>query len=329
MTRDLAGPSATMRNESPVTSHPSRRGSRVAAALALLLALRAGGAAAADFVFAVFGDTPYNADEESRFIAIIAELNREPLAFVVHVGDFKAAITPCSDELFLQRREWFELIRHPLVYVPGDNEWTDCRRAFGRGRDPLERMQKLRELFAEGNSSLGQSKIALARQSQIAPGHNYPEHARWERDGVLFLTLNAPGPDNNSRTMPDEFSRRSAAIRDWLEQGFRQARSRALKAVVVIMHANPWYEPGKPRRGFNGLIARLAAETRNFRGEVLLVHGDTHHYQVDRPPLDAANGAAPANFTRVEVFGSPFANWVRIRVSEEDGRVQFDVTPGS
>jgi len=45
--------------------------------------------------------------------------------------------------------------------------------------------------------------------------------------------------------------------------------------------------------------------------------------------LEAANGAAPANFSRIEVFGSPFANWVRVRVNEDAGRVTFDVTPGS
>ena len=64
-------------------------------------------ASAADFVFAAFGDTPYSREEEARFPDLVAEMNREPLAFVAHVGDFKAAWTPCDDELFLQRREWF------------------------------------------------------------------------------------------------------------------------------------------------------------------------------------------------------------------------------
>ena len=84
------------------------------------------------FAFAALGDTPYNTDEEEQFIAMLAELNRSDLAFVVHIGDFKSSTTICSDELYLQRRDWFRLSHHPLVYVPGDNEWTDCWRPFRR-----------------------------------------------------------------------------------------------------------------------------------------------------------------------------------------------------
>jgi hypothetical protein len=36
-----------------------------------------------------------------------------------------------------------------------------------------------------------------------------------------------------------------------------------------------------------------------------------------------------ANFLRIEVFGSPTVNWVRVRVTEQDGRVEFEATPGS
>jgi hypothetical protein len=292
-------------------------------------ALAAGPAIAAGFTFAAFGDAPYSTDEEPRFIGVIAEINREPLAFAVHVGDFKSAIERCSDELFLQRKEWFELLRHPLIFVPGDNEWIDCKRGLGEGHEPLERLRKLRELFFSGGASLGQRILRLARQPEASRGaHDYPEHARWEHERVLFLTLNAPGPDNNARAMPQEFSRRSAAIREWIVQGFGLARSRSLQAVVVVMHANPWGGLG-PRRGFGELLATLAAETRNFRGEVLLVHGDTHQYRFDRPRLGAASGAPPENFTRIEVFGSPWVNWVRVRVIEENGRVRFEATPGS
>src|SRR5689334_16087747 len=98
---------------------------------------------AADFTFAAFGDAPYSRDEESRFVEVIAEMNREPLEFAVHVGDFKNGRSACTDELFEQRREWFALSRHPLIYVPGDNEWTDCWRALGDARSPLERLRKL------------------------------------------------------------------------------------------------------------------------------------------------------------------------------------------
>jgi hypothetical protein len=294
-----------------------------------LLANPAAAQTATAFTFAAFGDTPYNRDEEARFPGLIAEMNREGLAFVVHTGDFKSALATCSDELFLERRQWFELSHHAFVFVPGDNEWTDCARPLGGRYDPLERLRKLRELFFSTGASLGQRPIRLVRQSEASRRtHDYPEHARWEHRGVLFLTLNAPGPANNAR-MPEEHSRRSAAIREWMVQSFALARERRLRATVLLMHANPWGQSGEPRRGFAELLETLATETRRYAGEVLLVHGDTHRHRVDQPLRDPGTGATAANFTRVEVFGSPDMNWVRVRVSAEAGRVRFVVTPGS
>jgi len=308
-----------------VTRHPSLVTSCRGAITGLALcATFAGDLAAAEFVFAAFGDTPYSRDDEARFPDLIAEMNREPLAFVVHVGDFKAPDTRCDDALFLQRREWFEYSRHPFVFVPGDNEWTDCRR-FSAGRyDPLERLRKLRELFHSGEESLGQLRIRLARQSA-----GYPEHARWRHGAAQFVTLNVPGGANNARHMPEEFRDRNAAAILWLEQAFRLARGDGSSAVVVLMQANPWASPTGHYFGYRELLSALARETRAFRGEVLLVHGDTHRHRVDRPLRDPADDAPLANFTRVEVFGYPTMNWVRIRVGDEGGRVRFEVTPGS
>ena len=293
----------------------------LAAAAALCAAVSAG---AADFTFAAFGDTPYTRDEEERFPDFIAEMKREALAFVVHVGDFKSARTRCSDELYLQRREWFGLSRHPFVFVPGDNEWTDCRRYTSGSYDPLERLGKLRELFFNGGESLGQRRVRLARQSR-----DYPEHARWRHGDVLFVTLNVPGGANNARHDPVEFQSRSQAVERWLKESFRTAREEKLPAIAILMHANPWASPTGRYFGYRGLLAALDAEIRGFRGQVLLVHGDTHRYRSDRPAVHPDGGTPPVNFTRVEVFGYPTMNWVRIRVSDEAGRIRFTVTPGS
>ena len=274
--------------------------------------------------FGVLGDTPYSEGEVQRLDRLIDDINGEPLAFVVHVGDFKAARARCSDELFRQRREWFDLVRHPFVFVPGDNEWTDCHGFQAGGHDPLERLAKLRELFSAGEESLGRRRIRLARQSP-----DYPEHARWRHGDVLFVTLNVPGNANNARHMPEEFRSRSAAVARWLEQSFNLARSDRLRAVVIFMQANPWASPTNRYFGYRELLATMAKETLGFGGEVLLVHGDTHRFRVDSPLRDPASGAPVVNFTRVEVFGSPGMNWVRIRVAEEAGRVGFEVTPGN
>jgi hypothetical protein len=95
------------------------------------------------------------------------------------------------------------------------------------------------------------------------------------------------------------------------------------------MQANPWASPTNRYFGFRELLATMAKETLGFDGEVLLVHGDTHRFRVDSPLRDPASGALVANFTRVEVFGSPGMNWVRIRVTENAGQVSFEATPGN
>lgn len=284
---------------------------------ALLLALPV----RADFTFGAFGDTPYSDDEEQRFPSLIAEMNREPLAFVVHVGDFKSGWSACTDELFELRREQFGWFHHPLIYVPGDNEWTDCHRAFGARRDPLERLQKLRALFAKGEFSMGQRRIPLERQSE-----SFPEHARWRQADVLFATLNVPGGNNVS--MPQEARVRGESLQAWVSRTFATAREQKLRAVVLVMQANPFLDDGRIGRFYTDVMAVIERETLGYGGEVLLIHGDTHRYRLDQPLFSTKLRQRVRNFTRVEVHGYPFMNWVRIRVNTSGARVTFTAMPG-
>lgn len=63
-------------------------------------------------------------------------------AFVVHDGDVESGSSLCDDETFVLRKECFDAFAHPFVFVPGDNEWTDCHRANNGGYDPLERLAR-------------------------------------------------------------------------------------------------------------------------------------------------------------------------------------------
>lgn len=288
-------------------------------------------AAATDFSFAAFGDAPYSAEEESQFIAVLGEMNREALAFAVHIGDFKSGHSACSDELYLQRRQWFALSHHPLIYVPGDNEWIDCARTSSGGHDALERLGKLRELFFNTGFSLGQRTLTLTRQSKFggSAAHPYPEHARWIVHGVMFVTLNVAGGGNNMRRMPQEYAARDAAARDWLRHSFDAARAQNLRGLVVMMQANPWAGSPRQRLAYAGVVDTLTGETLSFNGTVAVIHGDTHRFRVDNPLRHPENLEPVANFTRIEVFGSPVVNWVRVRVRDEKGRLKLEVTPGS
>ena len=299
------------------------------AGLAAIALLAGSAAAAAGFSFALIGDTPYWPDEETQFIDMLREINYEDVAFVVHIGDFKSGSSSCADTVFTQRKEMFAASRHALIYLPGDNDWTDCWRLFAGGFDPLERLARLREIFFRGPVSLGMYPLPLARQSDAgAATHPYPEHVRWLHGKVLFAGFNLPGSDNNLGRMPQEHAQRDAAARDWLKQAFALARRQKLGAVVLLIHANPLTESLRPRRGFTEFLDLLTHETAGYAGSVLLVHGDTHHYRVDQPLRHPDTRESLPNFTRIEVFGSPRVNWVRVRAVEDCERIKFEVSPG-
>ena len=291
---------------------------RVILGLLLAAALRVH-AGAAEIAFGAFGDVPYNAAEEPQLVQMIAEMNRERLAFAIHVGDFKDARTECSDALFQQRFEAFALSHHPFFFTPGDNEWVDCRRARYAPHDPLERLAKLRAMFFARDSSLGQRTLAAQRQS----ARGYPENMRWIVDNVVFATLNIPGP-NNHAALPDESARRTPAVLDWMREAFAAARERKSPALVIATQANLW----SGSSGYADILKTLAAEAKRYEGEILVVHGDTHWFRFDKPLVDPASGQRVENVTRLEVHGSPFVNWSYVTVSVNEGRASFSVVPG-
>ena len=288
---------------------------------ALALSALSAPALAAQFAFGAFGDMPYNRDEEPQLVSIIAEMNHQRLAFALHVGDFKDARSECSDALFEERRATFGLSHHPFFYTPGDNEWIDCGRARWAPHQPLERLAKLRRIFFTRDLSLGQRPLDAERQTS----RGYPENMRWSVENVVFATLNVPGPDNNASRMPDESRRRTAAVLEWMRQTFAVARTRKLPAVVLATQADLWTGSS----GYAEILAALGSEAQRYDGEVLVVHGDTHWFRFDKPLVDAASGRKVENVTRLEVYGSPFVNWVYVTVSVENGRAKFTATPGS
>jgi hypothetical protein len=288
----------------------------VALAASLLVAPATAGAAHR-FDFGLVGDAPYTAEEEPKVDRMWADIDRRHLAFVAHDGDIKGGGTPCTDEVLLRERARLDRSLNPVVYVPGDNEWTDCHRTGG---DPLERLRRLRELFFQGSSSLGQRRLEVIRQSA-----DYPENVRWthppaERPAgygrVTFLGLNVPGSNNNLGRTPEadaEYAARNAADLAWLREGFATAVTS--RAVVVVIQANPGFELAPERRtGYNDLIGALEREAVAFGRPVLVVHGDTHTFRIDRPLLGGTTGRPVVNLTRVETFGSPDVHWVRVGV---------------
>jgi hypothetical protein len=276
------------------------------------------------FDFALIGDLPYNPLEREHLASLLDSLKREELAFVVHDGDFKSGSSACSDPVFDDRLALFNQSPHPFIFVPGDNDWLDCKRKNNGEYDPLERLQALRNRFFKEPVTLGQRRFALETQANMRGFSERREHLRWRTGPVLFITLNVPGDDNNFGSGPSpsqEFSRRSAAIENWIERGFDEARQKGLKAVVIIMQASPDFSASSKTAqpsGFKSLVDQLRRETLAFSGEVLLVHGDTHLHTQDQPLLHLPGsphaGKPVKNFTRVSTWGSPFIGWLKVKV---------------
>lgn len=281
---------------------------------------------------AVISDAPYTPQEEANFPALIEDINHDPgITLVVHIGDFKnGGTTPCSDEVFLQVRQWFDLFQRPLIYTPGDNEWTDCHR-WGLGEyDPSERLSRLREIFFPSEESLGRKTIPLARQSRTPTYGKFRENARWVADGTVFSTLHIVGSNNNlGRTPADDAEHRERidATLHWMREAFALARSEKLDGVVLIMHADPYFEKRHGEKsGFRSFLLELEREVVAFKKPVLLIHGDTHTFRVDHPLRQQNHGRRVENFTRLESFGSPRMNWVKVTIDRR-GPDFFKIEP--
>jgi hypothetical protein len=266
---------------------------------------------------------PYDEPQATNlFPNMIEELNSARLAFVVHDGDIKAGATPCTDDCFQRVFVQFQTIRHPLIYLFGDNEWSDCGSVKTNAFDPLERLQKLRDLFTQGDRSLGQRTISLARQSDEPRFAVFRENVRWTHGGVMFAGLNAPGDDNHFGT--PEFRSRNTANIAWIQDAFAIATRENFRAVMLIMQANPHFDlavTNRLRRGFNEMLEVIEKETLAFNKPVVLVHGDSHYFRIDQPLLGSRSRRRIENFTRVETFGNPDVHWLRVSVDWRDPNV--------
>ena len=283
--------------------------------------------------FALIGDMPYSEREIEITRMIIEEIGRDDaIAFVVHDGDIKSGGDKCDNQTFLDRKADFDLSRHPFILIPGDNDWTDCRRASNGGYNPEERLAKLRELFYPTDETLGRNRMKVTRQGALQPQFaEYRENVRWEFEQTLIVGLNIPGSNNNwsNHGSNREFSARLKANTAWLGAAFARARAASLRAVMVVMQANPDFEGDEAKKnakrpgyrdGFIEFRTQLAREAKAFGKPVVVVHGDTHSYRQDKPLKDET-GQPVHNVTRLETFGSPGLGWVKAHVKPNNPEV--------
>jgi hypothetical protein len=288
------------------------------------------------YTVGLFGDMPYNALGKQQYPHLLADINASHVAFSVFDGDLKAGGDgPCADSLYRTAIANFATLERPLVWLPGDNDWTDCWGRYGPGTlpysDPLERLAFERTLFASTDQSLGRKTLTLNRQSDSGgPYALYSENVRWRRGPVVYIGLNVQGSNDNypyaavdgetrsqaeiNRQRAEEVARKAAAIQ-WLHEGFQYAARIGARGVMVIWQADPNFNneqhltDSRSSDAYPDYVKALRNETIGFSGQVALVHGDSHYFKVDKP-LDGPNGGVLANFTRVETFGARNTHWV-------------------
>jgi hypothetical protein len=216
----------------------------IAAALALSSAAAAlasngnalNGGSANPLTVAVYGDAPYgvNPADTSQFAAtpaFIDAVNRDPkVRLVVHVGDIHSGKQFCTEAYDRSVANLWTQFKDPLVFTPGDNEWSDChKKAQGgglynagsgqidyqrdpggqlidyAGGDPLANLALVRSIFfPQPGLTLGGRKEHVLSQANVAdPAHpsdaQYAENVMWEESQTVFVTLNIPGGSNNDQ----------------------------------------------------------------------------------------------------------------------------------
>ena len=329
----------------------------VAAGLALVAAVPAvaTGAPPADasgdaYSFAVIGDVPYGDAAEAGFPAFIQQINADPdVRTVTHLGDIKSGSTTCDDARYAAVRKDFDLFADPLVYTPGDNEWTDCHRANNGGYQPLERLDAVRSVFFDHPGHTLGADMEVASQDD----RGVPENVRWERAGISFATLHVVGSDNDlepwtgigesspTRAQVREERTRMAATIANLRRAFAVAEEHGDRAVVLQQQADMFDETvpdptPADYAAFRPLVRALVDAAASYDGHVYLFNGDSHRFRQDRPLaagsrwLDfyGVDGAA-GNLTRVTVDGSDRgeADWVKVTARPGTGELDVAQVP--
>lgn len=250
---------------------------------------------------AVIGDVPYGAEQEASFGDLIGVVNDDPkVRIAAHVGDIKSGSTTCTDGRFDAVADAFATFEDPLVYTPGDNEWTDCHLANNGAYNPLERLAAVRSLFfSDPGSTLGRHPMSVAYEPSLV------ENVRWIESRTAFATLHVIGSNNGlapwsglgyTQPTPEqqaEVDGRVASTLSWIDGTFDAAEADGLRGVVLLMQADTFPTPGSAQQA---IVDRIATRTAAFDGNVLLLQGDSHVFKADDP-------LGLPNFTRIVVHG--------------------------
>jgi len=305
------------------------------AALVLPLAFgtAAFGAPESHFAFAVVANvmtSPADEPAARRLIDAIGLDRRN--AFLVYDGNLKGLDEPCADALYDRRLALLDASRAPVVFVPGQHDWTTCGLNGAGGYDPVERLDLLRQTFFANPTTLGQNPLAVTRESELSRFRPYRENVRWQFGDTVFVAMNVPNGNNhylNAGGRNGEFEDRVIANRFWLERAAEYARRTNARAIVIFIEADPMparSEHAKrfdwlpfsyhPRDGYEEFRHDLIRVARSFRGPIVIVHTVNaklpRGFVIDQP-LRGARGKPVANVTRIAFsLRAPLTQWLEV-----------------
>src|SRR5664279_4891881 len=143
--------------------------------------------------------------------SFIDAVNRDrAVDFVLHAGDIHSGSGYCTLAYDLRIFDLWTQFRDPLIYTPGDNEWTDCQKVKEGGGvldstaayvdyaagHPVANLALVRSIFfSEPGETLGGRRMRVTSQAQAYEkpvDAEYVENVRWEKSHVMFVTLNIP-----------------------------------------------------------------------------------------------------------------------------------------
>ena len=301
----------------------------------------------AGYTFAVIGDVPYGQAQIEAFPKWVDEINADPdVRLVQHVGDIKNGSTRCDDSYFASIKKQFDRFRDPLVYTPGDNEWTDCHRPNNGAYNPLERLSAVRStFFAKNNTTNG--------RPQHIDGVNraFPEIVTWRKAKVSFAALHVVGSNDDlapwtgigeRAATPAQVAEQKARMNTnlaALRSTFADAKKHKSRAVAVSLQADmfdPTYDvPHENNTAFTPLVAELVKQSNAFHGPVYLINGDSHVYTSDRPLASGSRWlsfyglkVSANNLTRITVDGSDNnKDWLKVSVTDSPAVLEWSRVP--
>jgi hypothetical protein len=186
------------------------------------------------FSYAVYGDAPYgttptDTSETDATPAFVKTVNADrKVSGVVHVGDIHSGSQYCTQAYDEQIAALWKGFADPLVYTPGDNEWSDCHKAKeGGGKynaatgqvdyvkdangalvdyaggNPVDNLSLVRSIFfPQAGHTLGSGRLHVLSQAQVdnrahPTDGQYVENVLWQRAGTVFVSVDVPGGSNN------------------------------------------------------------------------------------------------------------------------------------